>query len=872
MANGIITIQDVEQYVDVVIPNIESELANPDLSAKDKLELYNLYVDVLRLVAPHNFHCYNKYLELDEDHTSPTKAFYHHRKNHIGEIFDAMNDMEIYDKYDMLLISLAPRVGKALRNSEQVLTPTGWVKMGDIQVDDYVIGDDGKKTKVLGVFPQGDRDVYRVTFDDDTTVDCDLEHLWEVQTRDDSKLNKTRVVTTGDMMKNLYVENGKRKNYSIRYVEPVEFEDKLTSDDLHPYLLGALLGDGSFADGSVKFTNNDEDLISYVKELLPYGDVIKHRTRLEYNITKKDISIRTELGYGVPSHTLKKIREYKLGGTNSSTKFIPKQYLYSSVENRLSLLRGLMDTDGYCIPNGSYNEYTTVSSQLADDVVELIRSLGGRATMTTKVGSYKKDGVRVKCNNVYRITFNMTLNPFYIPRKASLFKPRTTRKVKYIKSIKKVGNDNCTCILVDNESHLFVTNGYNITHNTTTGIRFLSWIMGRHPENTQLATSYSDSITTSFYIGTMEIVQSQRFKEIFPDAPLVSQNAKREEIWLKVAKRYPSISFVPIGGSMTGRAEAGNYLYCDDLVSGIEEAMSLNRMEKLWQLYTVNCKQRKKDGCKEIHVATRWSVHDPITKLARENADNPRCKIISVPCFNEEGESNFDFVGGFSTAYYKELQKTMDEASFKALYECEPIEREGLLYHKEDLQYYYELPSGKPDTIVAICDSKNLGKDYVTSLVAYIYGDYAYIEDVVFNNGLPDVTRPLVANMWLRNNVVRGDVELNNGGNYYAEDLDELIKKGGGKTSIRIFYSANNKNTKIITYSDYAKKHLVFKDSSKYSPNSEYAKFMKALLSWTQKGNNAHDDAPDATAMLSQLLQELQGTTIKILNRRELGL
>jgi predicted phage terminase large subunit-like protein len=519
MANGIITIQDVEQYVDVVIPNIESELANPDLSAKDKLELYNLYVDVLRLVAPHNFHCYNKYLELDEDHTSPTRAFYHHRKNHIGEIFDAMNDMEIYDKYDMLLISLAPRIGKS-----------------------------------------------------------------------------------------------------------------------------------------------------------------------------------------------------------------------------------------------------------------------------------------------------------------------------------------------------------------TAGIRFLSWIIGRHPENTQLAISYSDSITTSFYIGTMEIVQSQRFKEIFADAPLVSQNAKREEIWLKVAKRYPSISFVPIGGSMTGRAEAGNYLYCDDLVSGIEEAMSLSRMEKLWQLYTVNCKQRKKDGCKEIHVATRWSVHDPITKLAKQNADNPRCKIISVPCFNEKGESNFDFVGGFSTAYYKELQKTMDEASFKALYECEPIEREGLLYHKEDLQYYYELPSGKPDTIVAICDSKNLGKDYVTSLVAYIYGDYAYIEDVVFNNGLPDVTRPLVANMWLRNNVVRGDVELNNGGNYYAEDLDELIKKGGGKTSIRIFYSANNKNTKIITYSDYAKKHLIFKASSKYSPNSEYAKFMQALLSWTQKGNNAHDDAPDATAMLSQLLQELQGTTIKILNRRELGL
>ena len=203
---------------------------------------------------------------------------------------------------------------------------------------------------------------------------------------------------------------------------------------------------------------------------------------------------------------------------------------------------------------------------------------------------------------------------------------------------------------------------------TTTGIRFLAWICGRHPENTQLATSYSDSITTSFYIGVMEIVEHQRFKEVFNEAKLVSQNAKREEIWLKVAKRYPSITFVPIGGSMTGRAEAGNYLYCDDLVSGIEEALSVVRLDGLWQKYTVNCKQRKKDGCKEIHVATRWSVHDPITKLSILNEDNPRCKIINVPCFGEDGESNFNFFGGFSTGYYQELKDTMDEASFNALY------------------------------------------------------------------------------------------------------------------------------------------------------------------------------------------------------------
>lgn len=409
------------------------------------------------------------------------------------------------------------------------------------------------------------------------------------------------------------------------------------------------------------------------------------------------------------------------------------------------------------------------------------------------------------------------------------------------------------------------------TGKTTTGIRFLAWIIGRKPLKTQLATSYSDSITSSFYIGVMEIVSSDAFNEIFPDSPVVFQNAKREEIWLRTVRRYPSISFVSIGGSMTGRAEAGDYLYCDDMVSGLEEALSKTRLDKLWGLYTVNAKQRKKKNAKEIHVATRWSVHDPVSKLDRQLRDDPRTKIISIPWYNENGESLFDFLGGFDTNYYLQMKADMDSASFKALYECEPIEREGLLYPEDSLQYYMRLPNERPDTIIGICDSKNLGKDYVSALVGYVYGDIVYIEDVVYNSGLPEITRPLVANLWLRHNVVRADVEMNNGGNYYAEDLEKLIKKGNGKTSLRLFFSGNNKMTKIITYSDFVKKHFVFKDKSQYDKQSDYAKFMEAMTTWTQLGTSDHDDAPDSVAMLAQLVQDLTGNSVKILNRRELG-
>jgi predicted phage terminase large subunit-like protein len=874
MGNELMELTEVEKYTNIVIPNLEDKLGDSQVSAEDKLELYNLYVELLKLTAPFNFISYNKYLELDEDHNSPIKAFYYHRKDSLKEMFDAFNDMEIKDKYDLLLISLPPRVGKEQSLTSGILTPNGWKTMGDMKLGNKVIGYDGKPCNVTGVYPQGIKDIYEVIFDDGTSVECGLDHLWTVQTRDDRTGNSERTVTTSQMMKNLYVENKTRKNYSIQYVKPVEFSNKLKSDDLHPYLIGALLGDGGLSRKSATIlTSIDNDLLDRISGILPINDELsKMGDTISYRIVKKNRKLRNKYGYAMYPCTLNKIREYKLNGTHSHTKFIPTKYLYSSYENRLELLKGLMDTDGYTGDGNTYCEYTTVSEALSNDVVELIRSLGGRCTIGTKIGSYKKDGKKINCKKVYRITFNIEVNPFYIERKRIRFSPRATRNVKYICNIKKVGKSECQCIMVDSPKHLYVTDGYNLTHNTTTGIRFLSWIIGKYGDETQLAVSYSDSITTSFYIGVMEIVQNQRFKEMFPEAPLITQNAKREEIWLKVAKRYPSITFAPIGGSITGRCESSKYLYCDDLVSGIEEALSVTRLDKLWQMYTVNCKQRKKDGCKEIHLSTKWSVHDVIDKLGTQNINNPRCKIINMSCYDENEESQFDFPGGFSTGYYNEMQSTMDKASFDALFRQEPIEREGLLYHEEDLQYYFTLPEGEPDTIVAVCDSKNLGKDFVSSPIGYVYGDKVFVEDVVYNSGLPEVTQPLLANMWFKHKVVRGDIELNNGGNYYATMVNQLIHDMGGKTSLRMFFTGSNKKTKIITYSDYVVKNFVFKDPSTYSPNSEYAKFMKDLFKWTQMGSNAHDDAPDSIAMLGQLVQELTGMAIKFLDRRKLGI
>ena len=409
------------------------------------------------------------------------------------------------------------------------------------------------------------------------------------------------------------------------------------------------------------------------------------------------------------------------------------------------------------------------------------------------------------------------------------------------------------------------------TGKTTYSIRFLAWIIGRHPMYTQLGTSYSDNITSSFYNGLMEIVMSDRFKRVFPDAPLKNQNAKRQEIWLKENRRYPSIGFVPVGGSVTGRAEAHHYLYVDDLVSGQEEALSPQRLQKLWEIFTANFYQRKKSNAKMLIIGTRWSVNDPMTRLERMYEGSGRFKSLKIPALDENGKSNFNYLGGFDEKYYEGIRDVLDDITFNSLYQQEPMEREGLLYHKEDLQYYFELPNEEPDTTISVAATKGVGKDFVASPIGYVYGDYVFIKDVVYNNGLPEVTIPLLAQKWTNHNVVRGDIEMNNGGEFYAENVDKKIKELGGRTSIRTFFTGSNKTVKIVTFADFVTKHFIFKDPSQYSPNSDYAKFMQGVFAWSQTAKGQQiDDAPDSLSMLGQLVQDITGQSVKVLDRKKL--
>lgn len=410
------------------------------------------------------------------------------------------------------------------------------------------------------------------------------------------------------------------------------------------------------------------------------------------------------------------------------------------------------------------------------------------------------------------------------------------------------------------------------TGKSTLGIFYITWLMGREPLRPSLATAYADKLTRSFYDGALQIIKDTEynFRDIFPDSPLAATNSKDETIDLAKVKRFKTLTCRSIDSGLTGATRCEVLAYADDMVSGSEEAMNRERMDILWTKFCNDFMSRMKQDCKMLIIGTRWSIHDLIGRLEQRYGDDKKSKFVKLPALDLHGRSNFDYDHGvgFSKDYFYNLKENMDDISWRAIYMQEPIEREGLLYQEDELQYFFTLPKENPDAIVAVCDSKGQGKDYVCAPCGYVYGDMVYIKEVVFNNGLPEITKPLVANLCLNNNVSRLDVESNNGGDYYAEDVDRLIKEQGGKTSIRTFFTSSNKVTKIVTESDYVKKHFIFLHKSKQ--NSEYKRFMQNLLGFTVTGKVKHDDAPDSVAMLSQLVKDLSGLSTKIIDRKNL--
>lgn len=407
---------------------------------------------------------------------------------------------------------------------------------------------------------------------------------------------------------------------------------------------------------------------------------------------------------------------------------------------------------------------------------------------------------------------------------------------------------------------------------STTAIFLLTWVAGRWPEEPNLTGSHSNAFVHGVYEECLRVMDPNGeylWHDVFPDVHVSGTNAKDYRIDLGKRKRFETLEFTSIGSGNAGLYRAGKLLYCDDLVSGLEIALSKDRLDKLWETYATDLRQRKiGDHCKELHIATRWSVNDVIGRLERQYEHSERAKFVTVPALNENDESNFDYPYGlgFSTAFYREQRDVMDDASWRALYMNQPIEREGLLYHPDELRRYFELPDREPDAILCVCDTKDRGTDYCSMPIAYQYGTDYYIEDVVFDNSNPEIVEARMVQKCLQHRVQMGRFESNSAGGRVAQDVQDGIRAAGGRMKVTTKYTTQNKETKIIMASPFVKEHFLFKDPTVIK-DKEYRSFMTNVCSWTMNGKAKHDDGPDSLAMLADYVQNFAMSVPTIFRR-----
>lgn len=410
-----------------------------------------------------------------------------------------------------------------------------------------------------------------------------------------------------------------------------------------------------------------------------------------------------------------------------------------------------------------------------------------------------------------------------------------------------------------------------------TGINFVNMLSGKFPDRSTLMEGTGDDLVKSFYNGCLEyltVPNEYLFYDVFPDARLVQTNADTKTVNLKSKSRFPTIMCRSIDARQVGLSEATNVLYLDDCVEGREEAKNRQRLDDKWEVISGDIMGRAIEGTPMVFTGTRYSLYDPIGRV-QEHAQREgwAWRAIEIPALDlVTDESNYEYEREgkkvFTTAYFREQRELLSAEQFESEFQQQPFEAKGLLFNKDELNYFFELPKDRdPDTIIAVGDTAESGSDSTSMPVAMIYGNAVYIVDVVFDDSPAEVTKPECAKCLIENKVASAVFESNNAGQYYARDVDQIIRDRGYSVGIRTKRTISNKQTRIEFASDNIKKNFYFKHPSTYKRGSQYWNFMKEVTTYTRSGKVPHDDAPDSLSLLENEIRMLSGSKVEVFKR-----
>lgn len=409
------------------------------------------------------------------------------------------------------------------------------------------------------------------------------------------------------------------------------------------------------------------------------------------------------------------------------------------------------------------------------------------------------------------------------------------------------------------------------TGKSTLGIFYVTWLMGREPDKANVMSGHSDKLTKGFFKECLDILSDPDYfwHDVFPKAKVVAVSSEDESISVNHKRRFPTLTCRSVTGTLTGAVEVGNLLYVDDIIEDLEEALNPQRLQNKYDAYLNQLKDRKKDGARELHIGTRWAVGDVIGRLQQQYGDDPKARFTVIPALNENGESNFDYPYGlgFSTAYYQDMKASIDPCTWSCKYMGDPYVREGLLFERDELNYYNGvLPDGECD-IMSVVDVAWGGGDSLSAPIIYWFGDTGYVHDWVFSTGDKSVTQPLVCAAYARNNVARARFEANVGGTEYAEEIDKSLRERNYKMSIQSQRAStkSSKMDRIVRWSSDIKSRLVFRSDK--ARGEMYDKAMNELCRISVEAKKQHDDAPDSLAMAMDY-RDNGLCSVKVIERR----
>lgn len=409
---------------------------------------------------------------------------------------------------------------------------------------------------------------------------------------------------------------------------------------------------------------------------------------------------------------------------------------------------------------------------------------------------------------------------------------------------------------------------------TTMLMMFVTWLVGRDSEKSNLYSAYSDVITSAFYNGCLEIINDPMtylWHDVFPTAKIVSTNAKDETFNIDRKKRYPSLTCRSLYGTLNGACDCNGLLLSDDLIGGIEEALNKDRLVSAWSKVDNNLLPRAKETAKVLWCGTRWSMVDPAgvrmdLLLNDERFRSRRFKIINLPALDEQEHSNFHYLYGvgFSDEYYIQrrasFERNNDMASWLAQYMGEPIERSGALFEPQDMRFYNGvLPGDDPVRVFMAVDPAFGGGDFTASPICYQYADGSiYVADVVYSDGDKRITQPLIVKKVLEHNVKAVQIEANKSTASYKEEVEELLKKQGIRVNITTKMAPNNVSKEMRIFDKAPEiREFYFLEEGKRS--KEYSQFMQNVYSFKLAGRNKHDDSVDSLAQAVEMVRSTVG-------------